>query len=294
MLLHVREAEHGLWTGAVTTEIARTSRMVSRMTGYQVQPNKAIVGPQRVPARVRHPPGRRPEGAHHLRDHGRRRRSGSSRTTSCSASTPAAHALRKALEEMGYKVDGHALNTAFKRFKEVADRKKTVTALDLEALVSDEMRQAEAAYTLESFDIEAGSGRRAVRRGQGAAAEWRDRRRQLHRRRPGERVLQRAQRRDGARGAAQGVPRARRHGGPRRARRGDGAARARGPRRPRARACRRTRWRPRAAPTCARSRTRSRTPRSPRPSTTSTRQRAPARPRRWRARRRSPSATVSG
>src|SRR5215203_5110380 len=44
MLLHVREAAHGLWCGVDTTEIARTSRLVSRMTGYQVPPNKAIVG----------------------------------------------------------------------------------------------------------------------------------------------------------------------------------------------------------------------------------------------------------
>src|ERR1700689_34840 len=44
MLLHTREPSLGLWTGAETTEIARTSRLVSRLTGYQVQPNKAIVG----------------------------------------------------------------------------------------------------------------------------------------------------------------------------------------------------------------------------------------------------------
>src|ERR1700682_4784460 len=44
MLLHTREPSLGLWTGIETTEIARTSRLVSRLTGYQVQPNKAIVG----------------------------------------------------------------------------------------------------------------------------------------------------------------------------------------------------------------------------------------------------------
>src|SRR5215212_6821086 len=44
MLLRVREQAHGYWTGVETREIARTSRLVSRMTGYQVQPNKAIVG----------------------------------------------------------------------------------------------------------------------------------------------------------------------------------------------------------------------------------------------------------
>src|SRR6201997_2134996 len=44
MLLRTREPSLGLWTGADTKEIARTSRLVSRLTGYPVQPNKAIVG----------------------------------------------------------------------------------------------------------------------------------------------------------------------------------------------------------------------------------------------------------
>ncbi len=44
MLLHTRSADVGLHTGVVTREIARTSRMVSRLTGYPVQPNKAVVG----------------------------------------------------------------------------------------------------------------------------------------------------------------------------------------------------------------------------------------------------------
>ena len=69
------------------------------------------------------------------------------------------HALRKALEELGFEVDGAALNMAFKRFKEIADKKKKVTALDLEAIVSDEMRQSPAAYQLESFEVEASSAR---------------------------------------------------------------------------------------------------------------------------------------
>src|SRR5918992_2758483 len=44
MLLHTRQSSVGLWTSANTHEIARTSRLVSRLTGYPVQPNKAIVG----------------------------------------------------------------------------------------------------------------------------------------------------------------------------------------------------------------------------------------------------------
>src|SRR3712207_4144575 len=44
MLLHTRRDAVGLSTGVVTTELARTSRLISRLTGYPVQPNKAIVG----------------------------------------------------------------------------------------------------------------------------------------------------------------------------------------------------------------------------------------------------------
>ena len=50
------------------------------------------------------------------------------------------HALQSALMDLGYEVSGQTLNQAFKRFKELADKKKQVTAMDLEALVTDELR----------------------------------------------------------------------------------------------------------------------------------------------------------
>ena len=58
---------------------------------------------------------------------------------------------------MGFEIDGAALNTAFKRFKEIADRKKQVTAMDLEALVTDELREEVQGYALESFEVDASS-----------------------------------------------------------------------------------------------------------------------------------------
>jgi 2-isopropylmalate synthase len=161
MLLRVREAEHGLWTGVETTEIARTSRLVSRLTGYPVQPNKAIVGRNAFA----HEAGIHQDGV--LKD----------RTTYeiMDATTiglqtnsivlgkhSGRHALRKALEELGVRIDGQALNTAFKRFKEVADRKKHVTALDLEALVSDEIREQAEAYNLARFELHDESGKPPV------------------------------------------------------------------------------------------------------------------------------------
>ena len=60
------------------------------------------------------------------------------------------HALQQALEDLGFRSTGQALNQAFKRFKEIADKKKQVTAMDLEALVTDELRDANADVTSSS------------------------------------------------------------------------------------------------------------------------------------------------
>ena len=69
MLLRVRQSRLGLECAVEPTEITRTSRLVAELTGTPVQPNKAVVGRQRIRPRVRHPPGRRPEGPLELRDH---------------------------------------------------------------------------------------------------------------------------------------------------------------------------------------------------------------------------------
>src|ERR671922_1431473 len=158
MLLRVRAAAHGLWTGTNTREIARASRLVSRLTGYPVQPNKAIVGRNAFA----HESGIHQDGV--LKD----------RTTYeiMDATTiglegndlvlgkhSGRHALRSALQELGFEVDGQALNTAFKRFKEIADRKKHVTAMDLEALVTDELRDQLRSYSLEWFDVDVSNRR---------------------------------------------------------------------------------------------------------------------------------------
>jgi 2-isopropylmalate synthase len=158
MLIQVRHAAHGLWTGIDTKEIARTSRLVSRVTGYQVQPNKAIVGRNAFA----HESGIHQDGVlkerttYEIMD---ARTIGLEQNEIVLGKHSGRHALRKALEELGFEVTGAALNTAFGRFKEVADKKKKVTALDLEAIVSDEMRQSRQAFRLESFDVEAASFR---------------------------------------------------------------------------------------------------------------------------------------
>jgi 2-isopropylmalate synthase len=158
MLLHTRQAALGYSTGVNTREIARTSRMVSRLTGYVVQPNKAIVGRNAFA----HESGIHQDGV--LKDR--------STYEIMDATTvglvgndlvlgkhSGRHALKSALQELGYAVDGQALNTAFKRFKELADRKKHVTAMDLEALVTDELRDELRSYGLEWFEVDVSSRR---------------------------------------------------------------------------------------------------------------------------------------
>ena len=158
MLLHTRHAALGYTTEINTREIARTSRMVSRLTGYPVQPNKAIVGRNAFA----HESGIHQDGV--LKDR--------STYEIMDATTvglegndlvlgkhSGRHALKSALQDLGYAVDGQTLNTAFKRFKELADRKKHVTAMDLEALVTDELRDELRTYALEWFEVDVSTRR---------------------------------------------------------------------------------------------------------------------------------------
>ncbi len=157
MLLHTREPALGLWTGVDTTEISRTSRLVSRLTGYPVQPNKAIVGRNAFAHEAGiHQDGVLKEPAtYEIMD---ATTVGLKSNAIVLGKHSGRHALRQALEEMGFKVDGQVLNTAFKRFKEIADRKKQVTAMDLEALVTEELRGDDvAAYSFVGFEVHASS-----------------------------------------------------------------------------------------------------------------------------------------
>jgi 2-isopropylmalate synthase len=163
MLIRTREDVHRLTTGLNTRELARTSRMVSRLTGYAVQPNKAVVGRNAFA----HESGIHQDGVlkerttYEIMD---ATEVGLESNSIVLGKHSGRHALKDALEQLGFKVEGNALNAAFKRFKDVADRKKQVTALDLEAIVSDEMREREDSHELSWFEVEAGSRREPLAR----------------------------------------------------------------------------------------------------------------------------------
>jgi 2-isopropylmalate synthase len=159
MLLRTREPDVGLTTGINTKEIARASRMVSRLTGYSVQPNKAVVGRNAF----QHESGIHQDGI--LKERSTYEIMSAAAVGFDDVSSivlgkhSGRHALQSALMGLGYEVTGQTLNQAFKRFKELADKKKQVTAMDLEALVTDELRSDVHAYTLEWFDVEASTRR---------------------------------------------------------------------------------------------------------------------------------------
>jgi 2-isopropylmalate synthase len=137
--------------------------MVSRLTGYGVQPNKAIVGRNAF----QHESGIHQDGVlkerttYEIMDPGD---VGLESNSIVLGKHSGRHALRDALEQLGFKVEGNALNQAFKRFKEIADKKKQVTALDLEAIVSDQVRDSAARYELAWLDVEASTRREPLAR----------------------------------------------------------------------------------------------------------------------------------
>jgi 2-isopropylmalate synthase len=160
MILRTRaESLGGLWCGVNTPEITRTSRMVSRMTGYVIQPNKAIVGRNAFA----HEAGIHQHGVlanpltYEIMDVSS---VGLAESEIVLGKHSGRHALRNALHELGYELDRDELDQAFARFKDLADRKGRISAADLEAIMGDEIREEGSAggASLVELRVQAGTG----------------------------------------------------------------------------------------------------------------------------------------
>ena len=238
--------------------------MVSRLTGYSVPPNKAVVGRNAFA----HESGIHQDGVlkerstYEIMD---ATEVGLESNSIVLGKHSGRHALQDALQQLGFEVEGDALNQAFKRFKEIADKKKQVTALDLEAIVSDEMRERSEAYNLAWFEVEAAPSASPQATVGVILPERRGVDRAGLRRRPGRRDLRRDPRGGRHRGRAAALRGRGGHRRHRRARRGDRLASAPTAGSRAARAWRPTSSRRRRAPSSGRSRTPSRAPRSARP-----------------------------
>src|SRR5512136_464665 len=156
MSLHTRRPLFGLVTGVDTTQIMHTSRLVSNYTGIAVQPNKAIVGANAFA----HEAGIHQDG---MLKHQQTYEIMQPETVGVTQSRlvlgkhSGRHAFKARLCELGYALSETDLDKAFERFKVLADKKKTITDADLEALVADEFYQPRQVYTLDGLQVACGT-----------------------------------------------------------------------------------------------------------------------------------------
>jgi len=167
MVLHVRKAYYNKYFGRPETcvdpltninirEIAKSSRLVSSITGMQVQANKAIVGANAFA----HESGIHQDGVlknrrtYEIMD---AESIGLSDNNIVLGKHSGRHAFRSRLTELGYTLSDSELNAAFIRFKELADKKKDISNADIESMVTDEIQMiSNKVYKLNHVQVQCG------------------------------------------------------------------------------------------------------------------------------------------
>ena len=143
-------------TGIDTREIYKASRQVSNLTGLLVQPNKAVVGANAFA----HEAGIHQAGVLRARETYEimsPQDIGLTESRLVLGKHSGRHALADKLKDMGYQLTEDNLEKAFKRFKELADKKKDLSDRDLEIIVAEEVYVVPETYTIESIDVKSGT-----------------------------------------------------------------------------------------------------------------------------------------
>ncbi len=155
MGLHTRHDYFGVDTNVDTTQLLTTSRMVSQITGFAVQPNKAVVGRNAF----RHASGIHQDGllkertTYEIMDPVQVGVPGSELVL---GKLSGRHGLSARLGELGYKPTDAEMETVYQAFKELADKKREVTDRDLVALMGERRKTVEEVYTLEHVQVTCG------------------------------------------------------------------------------------------------------------------------------------------
>lgn len=156
MILKTRREVFNVHTGIVTEQIFHTSRLVSAITGIPVQPNKAIVGANAFA----HESGIHQDGVikerttYEILDP---ESVGIGQSTLILGKHSGRHAFRERIKALGYDLTEEEVNRAFKRFKTLADRKKTVFDEDIEAIIAEEVLRIAETYKFLSLTVMSGS-----------------------------------------------------------------------------------------------------------------------------------------
>lgn len=156
MALRTRRQVFGMETGIDTTQITRVSKSVSNYTGIVVPPNKAIVGANAFA----HEAGIHQDGM--LKHNAtyeimRPETVGLSQSQLVLGKHSGRHAFEVRLSELGFDLYDDDIARAFDRFKDLADKKKTITDADLEALVADELFQPPEVFALDGLQVACGT-----------------------------------------------------------------------------------------------------------------------------------------
>jgi len=155
MALKTRNDFYNLSTNINTTQIYKTSRLVSELTGFIVQPNKAIIGANAF----RHQSGIHQDGilkkstTYEIMDP---RSVGIPASSLVLGKVSGRHAFAERLAELGYVLDEQALNSAFQSFKDLADKKREITDRDIESLVAEGLRTSTEMYHLDHVEVSCG------------------------------------------------------------------------------------------------------------------------------------------
>jgi 2-isopropylmalate synthase len=157
MAIRTRADLLGVDHGLNTPELTRTSRLVSSLTGYGVQKNKAVVGANAFA----HESGIHQHGV--LADRltyeiMRSEEVGADGSQIVLGKHSGRHAFFKAVDDLGFELDDAERQNAFRRFKELADRKGLVSSEDVQAIVIAETHvKAADDYELVSLHVTAGT-----------------------------------------------------------------------------------------------------------------------------------------
>ena len=156
MALHTRKDLLGLGTSIKANHIYPTSRLISMITGIVVQPNKAVVGANAFA----HEAGIHQDGV--LKNPMTYEimapeTIGLSSNRLVLGKHSGRHAFRDKLAQMGYELPGEDLDRLFRKFKELADKRKEIMEEDIEALVAEEILRVPDLYELEYLNVVSGT-----------------------------------------------------------------------------------------------------------------------------------------
>ncbi|HEX9905548.1 MAG TPA: 2-isopropylmalate synthase, partial [Propylenella sp.] len=157
MALRTRSDALTGWTGIDTRMIMRASKLVSAVSAFPVQYNKAIVGKNAFA----HEAGIHQDGMlknAQTYEIMRPEDVGVSQSSLVMGKHSGRHAFREKLAALGFELGDNAFEDAFRRFKDLADKKKLVFDEDIEALVGDEVAAAGERVKLVALTVIAGTG----------------------------------------------------------------------------------------------------------------------------------------